>query len=208
MLTFHRQGIGTRGLKLLQLVTILMLFVPVSGFTQDCMIAAYGDPGGTQSIMEHEDFELIRQGDFIAFSVYIVLFAEDTVAAAAYKFHFSSMNLEVFMQYRVPGPDGQGLILDEAPRVIGTNVALVECVIGFGGVPILIERYDFVAYSNWWGDDVELEPNTNQDPDFPQYVTCNDVRKDCAVGPVLIFDLLPLPIEEKSFSSIKSLFHR
>ena len=197
-----------RGLKLLQLVTILILFVPVSGFTQDCMIAAYGDPGGTQSIMADDDFEWVHQGDLIAFSVYVVLFAEDTVAAAAYKFHFPSMNVEVFMQNRVPGPDGQGLILDEQPRAIGTNVALVECVIGFGGVPVLIERYDFVALWSWNGDRVELEPNTNQDPDFPQYVTCNDGRKDCAVGPVLIFDLLPLPTDEKSFSSIKSLFHR
>jgi hypothetical protein len=195
-----------RGLKLLQLVTILMLFVPVSGFTQDCMIAAYGDPGGTRSIMGYYDFEW-DQGYWTSFSVYVVLFAEDTVAAAAYKFYFSSMNVEVFMQNRVPGADGQGLILDEQPATIGTNVALVECVIGFGGVPVLIERYDFVAAPGWWRDVVELQPNTNQDPDFPQYVTCNDVRKDCAVGPVLILDP-GNPSDAKSFSSIKSLFHR
>ena len=180
---------------------ILIVAIPTVAVAQDCTIAPYADPEGTQSWMW-----VFPQDSVTEFSVYIVMFTEDVAAAAAYKLVTDGGEGTFFLQTRIAGPRGIGLILDENPASIGTNVALAECVIGFGGLPILVEEYRYLAFSySFYGTVVTLEANTNQNPQYPEYVTCNDVQKDCDVGSSL-YIMPPDPAGLTSFSSIKNLY--
>lgn len=179
------------------LMTVLVLFAGQAG--AQCTIAAYADQGGVQSYL------WAPWGLSEPFSMYVVLFAEDTAAAAAYKLVMPYLGTEVFIQGRIAGPSGNGLILDEAT---GTNVALAECVYGFFGAPILIEEIVLVAlpYPTWWAIPVTLEANTNQG-ETPVYVNCTNVEKPCDPGPTLYITVPDLAGEETSFGEIKSLYH-
>jgi hypothetical protein len=180
---------------------ILMVAIPTVAVAQDCIIAPYADPEGTQSWTWP-----IEEDGLIRFSVYIVMFTEDVVAAAAYKLVTVGGDGTFFLQSIAAGPSGIGLILHENPASIGVNVALAECVIGFGGLPILVAEYRYLAFPrSFYGTVVTLEANTNQNPQYPEYVTCNDVQKDCEAGPRLYIQP-PDPAEPTSFSSIKSLY--
>jgi hypothetical protein len=166
---------------------------------QDCMIAPYWDPEGTIS----HGFPSYTSTGMLYFSVYVVIFAEDTVAAAAYRLIEPSSPAGPFLQTRFAGPTGAGLWIDEPE---GTSVALTECVIGFGEYAVLVDRYDYVALDYWGGGFFSVEPHVGQDPDFPQYVDCNDTQKDCSVGPDL-YVLVEFDTDARSFSAIKSLYH-
>jgi hypothetical protein len=158
---------------------------------QMCNIAAYGDPNGTESIVQPTEGQ--------EFSVYIVMFTEDTAAAAAYEM---TVPAGMFLQNNFWGPSGNGLVIEEPE---GTNVALGECVIGFTGNPVLVAEYVFVVFDFFLGDEVTLGPNLNQGQ-TPVYVTCNDITRDCAVGPGLFVNA-PIDTDASSFSSIKSLYN-
>ena len=108
----------------------------------------------------------------------------------------------MFQQARFTGPSGNGLVIDEAT---GTNAALAECVVGFGGIPVLIDEYQYVVFPGFGGGYVKIGPNTSQNPDFPVYVTCNDITLECSPGPWLS-SYCGFATEETSFSTIKSLF--
>jgi hypothetical protein len=185
------------------IVVILALSVLVglgSAAAQDCSIAAYADPEGTRSLMNHDVLDRLGY-----FSIFIVLFAEDSVAAAAYKFSLDGLGVDVFLALRIVGPTGNGIWLNEDPASIGTNVALTECVFGFGGTAVLVEEYSMMPLPWYTGGSAYLSPNSNQDPDSPVYVTCNHVNKACTVGPLLRL-VTVLPTNQASFGSIKSLY--
>lgn len=191
------------------LLAVLILMVGSgAAVAQDCTISAYADPAGTSSYMS------ISAGRPASF--YVVMFAEDTVGAVAYSLTISgqyTMN-DLFVQGRFTGPSGNGLVIDEST---GTNAALGECVVGFGGHPVLVDEYVIVqlysspagiASRGPSGSFIEVEPNTSQDPDFPQYVNCGDVTKDCTPVLGLWVDGLIIPTESRSFGAIKSLFNK
>lgn len=162
-------------------------------------IAAYGDPAGTQSLLE-------PQLDFVGdtFSMFIVLFTEDNAAAAAYKVNIPGLGASVFLQEALWGPSGNGLVIEEAT---GTNVALTECVFGFFGAPILIAEYRLAPLPGWPGGEVTLEANISQgDGTSPVYVTCPAVIKNAAPGPGLNITAA-VDTDATSFSSIKSLYN-
>jgi hypothetical protein len=104
---------------------------------------------------------------------------------------------------RSSGPGGDGLVIDEPG---GTNVALAECVIGFGGLPVLIDEYVFLALPTFVGGPVPVGPNIDQGP-VPLYVTCNDLIRDCDVGPTAVITSPPFPNDARSFGAVKSLFY-
>jgi hypothetical protein len=156
-----------------------------------CNMAAYGDAAGTQSIVQPTENQ--------PFSVFVVMFAEDTAAAAAYSM---SVPFGMFQQARYTGPNGDGLVIDEPT---GTNSALATCVIGFNGFPVLIDEYVFVVFNFFGGGNVDIGPNLNQG-ETPVYVTCNDLARECASGPSLVVSA-PIPTDATSFSSIKSLYN-
>ena len=183
-------------------LVVALLLSPSVAIGQDCTIAAYGDAAGTQSQAVAEF--TWQSGEYYRFSIYIVMFTEDTVAAAAYKLDVTGDGVDVFLQALIAGPTGNGLVLDENPRSIGTNIALAECVLGFSGQPVLIAEYQYLSFATWRGSFVTLGPNTNQNPLYPEYVTCNDVQKDCSVGPEMYMS--PVPTDKTSFSAIKSLY--
>jgi hypothetical protein len=160
-----------------------------------CNMAAYADPVGGQSTLDPVEGQ--------TFSIYVVMFTEDTAAAAAYSMSLASSPSGPFPQARFSGPSRNGLVIDEPT---GTNVALGECVIGFGGLPVLIDEYQYVVIPGYAGDEVSIGPNTSQDPDFPVYVTCNDITKTCESGAALIIGAV-IDTEASSFSNIKSLYH-
>ena len=141
-------------------------------------------------------------GDPLEFSVYVVIFAENTVSAAAYDLSFNQDANGPFEQARFSGPSGDGLTIDEPG---GTSVSLTECVIGFTGNPVLVDEYQYVAIPGWGGATFTIGPHTGQDPDLPQYVTCNFVQHDCAVGPDL-YVIVEFDNEARSFGAIKSLY--
>ena len=179
----------------LSIVAILLVFAG-SAPAEECEIGVFADPEGTQSLFYPPELE--------NFSVYVVMFVEDTVAAAAYHLMMGPEDpAGPFLVGRSTGPSGRGLHIDEPT---GTNSALAECVIGFGARPVVVDEYVFVVVRghggllNFW-----IEPNVNQDPDFPIYVTCNDIIRECDVGSDL---RIPLSSEARSFSTIKSLYHK
>jgi hypothetical protein len=176
-------------------LAFLICATPV--FAQDCTIAAYWDAAGTMSHGFPDPY-----ANPIEFSVYVVIFAEDVVAAAAYSMEEVTGSSGFFLAWRRSGPSGNGLVIDEPE---GTSVALTECVIGFGGNAVLVDTYHYLAIAGWPGGLFALAPHTGQDPDFPQYVTCNDILKDCAVGPEL-YVFVEFDTEARSFGAVKSLF--
>lgn len=184
------------------LLCLLCLVAPATR-AQDCTIAAYGDAAGTQS-----DLFVPETGtDPGTLSIYIVMFVESGTTAAAYKVEFIGMEAGWFLTARRPGSEGQGLYIDEDPASVGTNVALTECVLGFGGVPVLVEEYEFLVLAGYaGGQQIRLAPNANQDPDFPQYVTCTMQKRDCEVGPDAYVSWV-FPVGDTSFSAIKALYH-
>jgi hypothetical protein len=169
---------------------------------QLCNVAAYADPAGTVSLVE----PTFNWDEGASFSFYTVMFTEDTVNAVAYKMNIDHMNTTLFVQDRLAGSDGTGLTLDENPPQIGTNVALGECSVGFGGFPILVEEYRVVTIPGYTGGQVTITQNTNQNDLVPEYATCNNVQKDCASGPALVISI-PVPTDATSFGQIKSLYN-
>ena len=158
---------------------------------QTCNMAAYGDANGTTSIVQPTESQL--------FSVYIVMFVEDTAAAASYSL---SVPAGMFEQARYSGPNGDGLTIDEPT---GTNVSLLECVIGFTGNPVLIDEYVFVVFGTFLGGTIEVGANTSQG-ETPTYATCAGLQKECASGPGLFVNS-PIDTDATSFGSIKSLYN-
>ena len=161
---------------------------------QTCNMAAYADPAGTISIVDPVESEI--------FSVYVVMFTEDTAAAAAYSMTVPTGPTWMFLQGRFTGPSGDGLVIDEPT---GTNAALAECVIGFGGLPVLIDEYQYVVIPGFAGGIISIGANTSQGP-LPVYVTCNDLTKECEAGADMVVGPV-IPTEASSFSSIKSLYN-
>ena len=159
---------------------------------QNCNIAAYGDAGGTQSIAQPIEGQ--------TFSVFVVMFTEDTAAAAAYQIDIPGLGVEVFPFARYSGPNGNGLAIDEPE---GTSVALAECAIGFGGLPVLVDEYVFQVLPTYAGGVVNVSEHLNQGL---SYVTCNDLIRPCDVGPALLIEPI-IPTDATSFSSIKSLYN-
>lgn len=175
-------------------LALACLLCASSALAEDCTIAAYGDPGGTWNLITP------FYGEY--FSVYVVLFAEDTVAAAAYSITFPELGNSLFLAGRNPGPGGNGLVIDEAT---GTNVALGECVIGFGGQPVLVDEYVLIALPHFVGGPAPVGANLAQGP-TPLYVTCNDLIRECAAGPNGFITSPPFPNGARSFGAVKSLF--
>ena len=155
------------------LLIIAVGLLPTIASAQDCIIGPYVDAVGTSSLYYPSSSAPYQ------LSVFIVMFTEDVAAAAAYKMDFKGLDDFVFLQQRIAGPGGAGLILDESPSSIGTNIALAECVVGFGGLPILVEEYVFVVTGEIGGVFATISANANQNPQLPEYVTCTDVQKDC-----------------------------
>lgn len=187
-----------RGSQMKSLLSVVLFVVALHGMAaaQDCTIAAYADPEGRFSYADPEYGQ--------SFSVYVVMHVENTAAAAAYQMDYSSGRNVMFLQARFTGPSGTGLSIDEPT---GTNAALAACVIGFGGNPVLIDEYLFVVFPGADWIPVRIGPNSSQDPDYPQYVTCNDMTFDCEPGPDMCI-LCYCLTEERGFSAVKSLFGR
>ena len=101
--------------RMLALV-LLIVAVPTVVVAQDCTIAPYADPAGTRSstwVSYSWDY------NFHEFRFYIVIFAEDVAAAAAYKLVTDGGEGTFFLQSRIAGPSGQGLILRSEERRVG-----------------------------------------------------------------------------------------
>jgi len=173
----------------LALVFLLCLAVPASA--QDCTISAYADRAGTLS-QDNPD-------PLVLDSFYVVIFAEATVAGAAYSIEIPD---GVIVQARFTGPSGAGLVIDEPT---GTSAALGECVVGFGALPVLVDEYRYIALYPMFHL-VTLGPNASQDPEFPQYVTCNDMMRDCEAGSPLFLGHGDA-VYETSFSAVKALYY-
>jgi hypothetical protein len=179
---------------------------------QTCSIAIYADPAGNSSTL---DLDVDVSG--LPFTVYIVMFAEDTVNAAAYKLVLDGYDDGTPFPYnvvgdlahpdgpRTAGPNGTGLFIDEAGG-LGTNVALGECVFGYGGVPVLVATYNMFANPLWAGGSARLEANPVAFPGLPSYGTCSSELKGCAQGPDLVVRNV-VDNDVTSFGSIKSLYN-
>ena len=176
-------------------LALFVLLVPVHAPAQ-CVIAAYADAGGTQSLL---DFWIENPGDTI--SLFVVLFTEDTVGAAAYRMRIPELGSYVFLDEIKVGPSGNGLFIVEPT---GINLALTECVFGFGGTPVLAAEYVLMPIPFWDGGHLTIEANTNQGP-TPVYVTCTNVVRPCQPGSALT--VFPSAGEALTFGRIKSLYH-
>ena len=184
--------------KSIAVVFAIALAMTATVASAQCNIAAYADPGGTQSTFNPTEGE--------TFSIFVVLFVEDTAGAAAYSMTYPQGSSGMFLTGRFTGPSGDGLVIGDPAAGQPTIAALGECVIGFDGFPVLIDEYQFVVLPGFLGGPVVLGPNPVEDPDFPVYVTCTDIKKPCDVG--ADFQVGPvIPTEASSFGSIKSLYN-
>jgi hypothetical protein len=184
-------------MNMLLLLLFALFTLPVSAAAQECTVGVYNDAAGTDTTGCADPGQLL--------TVYVVIFAEDSVAAAAYSLHFEAAG-PLFLQRRVSGPSGNGLVIDDPT---GTNVALAECVIGFGGHPVLVDQYEYFMWLPNLGARFWVEPNTAQDPDYPLYVTCTDVIKVCTPGPPMEIppDCWSVGVSgSRSFGAVKSLY--
>lgn len=184
-------------------ISLLTILALASGAAaQDCVLGAYGDAAGTLSLVGYPP----DGSGNLEFTFHVVGFLPDNASGAAYAVSLDGLDLlgsAVFVTGRSIGPSGDGLYIDEET---GTNVALTECVSGWGGNPVLLESYTvlIIGYTASGGS-VSVSANTNQDPQFPVYVTCSGVKKPCQPGPDFYVAEI-FPVEETSFSRVKSLY--
>jgi hypothetical protein len=180
-------------MALFALVLSVLVTVPRGTHAQECTVSVYGDRGGTESLLV---LEQPRQ-----FSIFVVMRAESTVAAAAYDLHLDSTR-GLYPQRDIFGPNGDGLSI-WTPA--GTSVAFTECVSGFGGTPIVIAEYVWVATEDFYGTRIYLTANIEQG-DTPVYVTCTSVLHPCDIGPTLEVGAGQVSGSSTSFGRVKSLF--
>jgi hypothetical protein len=178
---------------------------------QDCSIALYADREGTKSTMAIDVDRVFGSG----FTVYAVMFVQDTVNAVAYDLAITGYEDGTDWMHSVErdnshpegwwvaGPSGDGLLLEQAG---GLSIGFGECASGFGGVPILVAVHHMYAAPLWGYGVGRLEPNLDQYPGFPAYGTCNHVLKPCEPGPDLVFESV-LPSDATSVGAVKSLYH-
>jgi hypothetical protein len=172
--------------------TALAVLSASGAFSEDCTIGVYADPQGSERTL----FTGLPWGDD-EISIYVVMFTEDSAAAASYRL---VTNEFLLIKEQIAGPFEFGLWFDEPT---GTNVAFTECAFGFNSTPIVVMEYvidlRFPEFEPRLP--ISLEANTSQG-DTPMYVTCNDIMKPCDIG----HTLLPVPNYARSFGSIKSLY--
>lgn len=164
---------------------------------QQCSIGAYADRDGT--------VPLFQPTEVVPFEVYVVLFTEDTVNAAAYNISFPDEGNSLFLQGQpLWGPGGGGINI-VTPG--GNNVGLGECAIGFTGLPVVIACYNVLVTASNPGGTVDILPNPDVDGDNtrPQYSTCQGILKPCEVGPSLLLEP-PIATQSESFGAVKSLY--
>ncbi len=167
-----------------------------SAAAQQCSIGAYADRDGTVGLFQPTEVQ--------AFPVYVVLFSEDTINAAAYDIEFPDENSTLFVSGITYGPNASGI------NVItpgGNNVGLGECAIGFTGLPVVVTCYDVLVTAANPGGSINVLPNPDVDGDVtrPQYATCQGLVKPCDVGPSLTIEP-PIATRSESFGAVKSLY--
>ena len=174
---------------------LLALTASADPLLAQCEIGVYGDPAGLTTMMNAHT----QAG--VPFSVYVVMFTEDTAAAASYEVHISGLGYELLLWDRIVGPNGNGLIDDEET---GTNVTLGECAVGYERSPILVEELVLLPTAYGLCGMMILEANLSQG-NTPVYVNCSDSIEPCAAGPSFIY-CPGLPATSTSFGAVKSLY--
>lgn len=176
------------------LCLLLALAASAETLRARCEIAVYGDPAGLSNYVD--------PGFGVPFSVYVLMFTEDTVATASYAMEIEGLGTDIFVLDRIAGPGGSGEIADEET---GTNVTLGECASGYERSPVLIEEYVLFAFDHWCGT-VGVAANLSQGT-TPVYVNCTGDVVPCAVGIPLAY-CRGLPVTSSSLGAIKSMYRR
>ena len=184
--------------------TIALALVATSASAQlPCIIGAYADEDGTESVgIATRDF-----GSIVAsFDVYYVLFTEDFVNAAAWGREVTGFGNSPLIRADY---EAFGTFVEDRPE--GYRLGIGSCVIGFGGVPIVLLRETWNILDDYTpsggSGTVQVIENVNEpEPNniHPVYNTCNDVILPCEAGQLLITRVVPN--DSESWGSVKALF--
>ena len=187
---------------MLKRVTLLaafaLVFVAGSAVAQPdpfCVMGVYADGEGTQSVY------VPTQGQ--EFDIYVVMFAESIVNAAAFQLYIPDLNNQVFLTSETYGPGGGGINI---PNSGGYNIGLGECAVGFSGFPIVISRHTLLMPFETIGPrSIIAGPNVLADVDSPLFSDCQGQLYPCNTNSTLLLES-PIATEAVSFGAVKSLF--
>ena len=119
--------------------------------------------------------------------IFVVLKVEGLANAVSYDLVVPELNDQIFLAGASYGPTGGGFNI-ASPN--GSNVALGECAIGFGGLSILVAQYTFVMpFETTSARTIGVAPN----PDA------------CTISFPLFLEA-PIGTEATSFGQIKALY--
>jgi hypothetical protein len=159
--------------------------------SEDCVLGVYTDAAGTMSTHVPILFSF--------FDVYVVIHVESTVGGVAHSITWPGHIVPSVVSH---GPSGNGIMI-QTPG--GASIGLGECAIGFNGEPVVVTRYGAVAVAVAGPSQVQLGPNTTEDPTHPVFA-------DCAQNLFPCFGTLALQLdgvignEDTSFGAVKSLY--
>ena len=135
---------------------------------------------------------------FESFDLYVLLYAESTVAGAAYAITWPPYVVASPVGY---GPSALGISI-HGPS--GETVGLGECAVGFGGDPILIAHYQAFVLAWFNATYITLEPNLSEHPLSPVYADCANRILPCTE--VVPFLVGAVSAGAASFGAVKALY--
>lgn len=181
--------------RTMAVVFAMVIALTAGSASAQCVIGVYGDADGTKNLVQP------TQGQ--EFNVYVVLFTENVVNAASYALEVPGLLTDVFVTGTEWGASGNGFSITTGN---GENVALGECAVGFGGLPVLVSTYTMLFPLPAPGRTFEVLPNADEDPVFPVYSDCAGQLGTCEMAPALVVEP-PVANESASFGQVKSLFN-
>lgn len=191
-------------LKRTTAVAIAMLIAITAGpvAAQTCSVGVYSDADASGNLVS----PIVGE----PFDVYVILLTEGLANAAGYTLVAggSQALLPIGASY---GFEGIGINIPndgQNPFLSGQNVGLGECAIGFGGTPLIVAKYSFLALTADGQASFTVTGNpesSSLDPAFPVVSDCQGILRSCDVGPALTVEL-PVSSTSESFGAVKGLY--
>lgn len=186
-------------MKWMALSLVLTLVPSLVLADPDCRIGVYGDPQG-----EDQVFYTPAIGE--VFPVYVVMRAESFVDAVALNVEYEGPGEFLMLNWQI-GPTAGGL---DIVTPAGHNLGLGECVVGYGGNPILVAKIDVVQIDFGTAGKgpvpypYQVYANPDEHPLYPVYATCQGQLETCEQ--VETGWLYPVATGSKSWGQVKSLY--
>ncbi|HEX9639831.1 MAG TPA: hypothetical protein VGB13_00800 [Candidatus Krumholzibacteria bacterium] len=170
----------------------LALVLPTADSDAQCLIGVFHDAAGQESVY----WPFLN----VPFDFYVVIRDEAAIEGVAYRLEFPAGMFVIAAQF---SPDGDGFLF-QTPN--GDIIGFGECILGFGGQPILVAHYTalFVDPGSIPGA-IRLLPNVDENPLSIVYATCGEQVVACENVIDLYIDFGGA-VQSRSFGAVKSLY--